>query len=81
MSTGGESRLLGGAPRRDASTAGLRMLVDGLRHDRDDSGPLPSARASGCPTQTQSGSTWSTRKARQCNFVVPYNNKRLSRGC
>jgi hypothetical protein len=79
MSTGGETRLLGGDPSRDASTARRPMLLDALRHDRADFRAvaicshvqLPDSDAIRVELEHQEGQT--------VHFVVPYNNKRLSR--
>jgi hypothetical protein len=80
MSTGGETRLLGGDPSRDAGNARLPALLDGLRHDRADfravaiCSPvrLPDSDAVRVELEHQEGQT--------VHFVVPYDNKRLSHG-
>jgi hypothetical protein len=77
MSKGGEARLLGGDPSRDATTARLPVLLDALRHDRGDFRAvaicshvrLPDSDAVRVRLEHQEGQT--------VHFVVPYNSNRL----
>jgi hypothetical protein len=79
MSTGGESRLLGGDPGRDASTAARRTLVDGLRHDRADLRAVAICSYVRLPDSDAARVNLEHKEGQAVHFVVPYNN-RLGRG-
>ena len=80
MSTGGEARLLGGDPRRDTSAAALPMLLDGLRHDRADFRAVAICSHVRLPDSDAVRVNLEHKEGQAVHFVVPYSNKRLSRG-
>lgn len=80
MSTGGEARLLGGDPSRDASTAVLPVLLDGLRHDRADFRAVAICSYVRLPDSDAVRVELEHQEGQAVHFVVPYNKKRTSRG-
>jgi hypothetical protein len=80
MSTGGESRLLGGGPRRDTTAAALPVLVDGLRHDRADFRAVAICSYVRLPGSDAVRVYLEHKEGEAVHFVVPYTNTRLSRG-
>jgi hypothetical protein len=80
MSTGGEARLLGGDPCRDASTASLPTLLGGLRHDRADFRAVAICSHVRLPDSDAVRVNLEHQEGQAVHFVVPYSNKRLSRG-
>jgi hypothetical protein len=80
MSTGGQARLLGGDPGRDAGTAALPMLLDGLRRDRADFRAVAICSHVRLPDSDAVRVNLEHREGQAVHFVVPYNNKQLSRG-
>jgi hypothetical protein len=80
MSTSGEARLLGGEPGRDASTAVLPMLLDGLRHDRADFRAVAICSHVRLPDSDAVRVQLEHQEGQAVHFVVPYNKKRVRHG-
>jgi hypothetical protein len=80
MSTGGEARLLGRDPSRDASTAVLGILLDRLRHDRADFRAVAICSCVRLPDSNAVRVQLEHQEGQKVHFVVPYNNKQFSRG-
>jgi hypothetical protein len=76
MSTGGEARLLGGDPNRDASTA---VLLDGLRHDRADFRAVALCSYVRLPDSDAVRVQLEHQEGQAMHFVVPYTNERFNR--
>jgi hypothetical protein len=79
MSTGGEARLLGGKPGRDASTAVLAILLDEFRHDRADFRAVAICSYVRLPDSDAVRVLLEHKEGQAVHFVVPYSSKRSSR--
>jgi hypothetical protein len=80
VSTGGEARLLGRDPGRDASTAILPILLDGLRHDRADFRAVAICSYVRLPDSDAVRVQLEQQEGQAVHLVLPYNKKRSSRG-
>jgi hypothetical protein len=79
MSTDGEARLPGADPGGDASTGGLPILLDGLRHHRADFRAVAICSHVRLPDSNAVRVNLEHQDGQAVHFVVPYN-KQLSRG-
>jgi hypothetical protein len=79
MSTDGEARLPGGDPGRDANTAALPILLDGLRHYRADFRAVAICSHVRLPGSNAVRVNLEHQEGHAVHFVVPYN-KQLGRG-